>query len=238
MRVRDAIDELRVILERVGDLLLLAPSSHKLLEEPVIGTLGTVTGLEGFTLRRAVGNLIDNLETSVFDNTLSANLKACFDAARKNGVGITWFDKVLSQLFTEAPLSLFADTMTQVCVFYILGEQVRIIADTKFTNRDSVDAVMARMKTSFNTAKEVAADHMDSASFLALVQLAAATTNHLVKTARPLPQIVNYVMAAPLPALAVSQLIYGDGSRSDEIIRENRVVHPAFVSINVRALSA
>jgi len=52
----------------------------------------------------------------------------------------------------------------------------------------------------------------------------------------PLPRVVYYNLR-PLPALATSYRIYSDASRFDEIVADNKVVHPAFVRGTVRALT-
>jgi prophage DNA circulation protein len=44
-------------------------------------------------------------------------------------------------------------------------------------------------------------------------------------------------MAINYPALALSNRIYADGSRSEELIAENQTVHPAFMQRDIIALS-
>ena len=89
----------------------------------------------------------------------------------------------------------------------------------------------------FNLLEEIAADTMDQATFWQLVELQAATVNHLVATARPLPRMVNYQFAAPLPSLVIAYRLYADASRGDQVVAENKIVHPAFCPPLGRALS-
>ena len=71
-----------------------------------------------------------------------------------------------------------------------------------------------------------------------MVQLSALLIQHLSATERQLPRIVKYHMPINYPALALSNRIYGDGSRSDELVAENETVHPAFMQRDIIALSA
>jgi len=68
--------------------------------------------------------------------------------------------------------------------------------------------------------------------------LMAGITRYLTDVGRPLPRMVAFQMTAIMPALAISNLIYQDGSRDEEIAAENKIVHPAFCPISIRALSA
>jgi prophage DNA circulation protein len=70
-----------------------------------------------------------------------------------------------------------------------------------------------------------------------LVALSAALIQHLAATERMLPRLVSYQLAASLPALTVANLLYGDGARFDELIAENKTVHPAFMQRDLVALS-
>jgi prophage DNA circulation protein len=45
-------------------------------------------------------------------------------------------------------------------------------------------------------------------------------------------------MSVHYPAHALSNRIYGDGSRGEELIAENKTVHPAFMQRDVIALSS
>jgi hypothetical protein len=93
------------------------------------------------------------------------------------------------------------------------------------------------MKNWFDIAIELAAGQQDNPSYAALITLAGSITRYLADTARPLPRMLTYELI-PMPGLALSQFIYSDGSRSEELAKENRVVHPAFCPAKIRALSA
>ena len=222
---RRDIDEVGDILDRTLDVLLQS-------------TAGATSGRAGSQLRRAVGDLRSNLGPLLRSGEFTATLLTCFVTARTVGINLTWMDNLIDGLFAEVPASVLAAGVVQVSIVFALSQEAQIIADTKFTSRNDIDALMARMKTRFDAAKEIAADAMDSACYAALISLAASVVQHLVKTARPLPRMVNFMLNASFPSLTVSQRIYGDGSHSEELLLENKIVHPAFCLPNLRALSA
>jgi prophage DNA circulation protein len=93
------------------------------------------------------------------------------------------------------------------------------------------------MNAAFNEAEIIAADQMDEASYMALVKLHAALTFHLIETARPLPRVVAWRFGKPMSTRIVAQRLYYDAARADELRRENKVVHPAFMRNYGRGLS-
>ena len=101
-----------------------------------------------------------------------------------------------------------------------------------------MEAIKTTLRQPFDDAEELAADDMNQASFMALVSLDAAITNYLVTTARPLPQMINYQFAVPLPSLIIAHRLYQDASRADQVVKENKIVHPAFCPPIGVALSA
>jgi hypothetical protein len=58
--------------------------------------------------------------------------------------------------------------------------------------------------------------------------LGGSLVNYLNNVAGPLPRMITFNIATTYGALSLSQLIYYVGNRSDEIIAENKIVHPAF----------
>lgn len=63
----------------------------------------------------------------------------------------------------------------------------------------------------------------------AATALKAAVVEHLTKTVADLPSLAQYVPPATVPALVLANRLYGDATRENEIIRRNRIRHPAFV---------
>jgi prophage DNA circulation protein len=119
----------------------------------------------------------------------------------------------------------------------VLAQEGKIISTMTFSSRQDVDDLINAIQIPFNKAEEIAADTMDSADYIAIVELRAAIVNHLIATARPLPDMLTYQFASSLPSLVISHRLYGDASRYDQIRNENKVVHPAFCPAIGQALS-
>jgi len=90
----------------------------------------------------------------------------------------------------------------------------------------------------FADAEEVAADDMDQMSYRGLVELHANIIAFLVQTARPLPVMLTFAFAQSMPTLTMSNRLYYDASRADELRNENKVVHPLFMLPTGQALSS
>jgi prophage DNA circulation protein len=50
--------------------------------------------------------------------------------------------------------------------------------------------------------------------------------------------MVTYTFGLRMPSLWIAQRLYADPTRAQEIIDENKIVHPAFCLTTIRALSA
>lgn len=222
MSVKVALNEIEAIVKRTTDNLLEFVS---------------FAGRAGSEFRLAVGDLRAHINEYVRDGSFGNRLMTCFRLATSAGITVDWLDKVLEQLVAEEPSELSARAVVQSSILFALAQDGRILAVTEFTSRDDVDAMLERMRDWFDKVKDLAADEMDDPSYRALNNLAGAIIRYLADVARPLPRMVDYELA-PMPALAMAQYIYGDGSRAEELAAEARVVHPAFMPRKVRALSA
>lgn len=203
----------------------------------VLMHFSTAKGREASELRRASGFLNAYAGKLLVAGTLSDAMLDAFDAAYNAGITAADLDLVMQQLLSEEPSAGATLTVAQSAMIFVLSTQCRIIAGMTFTSRNDVDAVQLRMKTSFDTVRDRAADSMDSASYNAMLVLGAALSRHLADTARPLPRVVEFSLS-PMPALTLAQRIYADGSRWEELVEENKTIHPAFMRPTGRALSA
>jgi prophage DNA circulation protein len=79
---------------------------------------------------------------------------------------------------------------------------------------------------------------MDQMSYRGLVELHAGIIAFLVQTARPLPAMLQFSFAQSMPTLTMSNRLYYDASRADELRAENKVVHPLFMLSTGQALSS
>lgn len=195
------------------------------------------TGIEGFLLRKKIGDMRANYFEYLKFGTFSVNLLACFTAAKNSHAKLPGLFFVHQTLFAETPAGEISTIIVQVAITFCLATECRIIGLIEFVSRDDVESMMNTMKAVFDAARFLAADMLDSSAYQKLTTLAGALTNHLATVSRPLPRMINFVLPEALPALALSQLVYYDATRSDEICLENKIVHPAFVTREIRGLS-
>jgi prophage DNA circulation protein len=195
-------------------------------------------GRPGSDARAAIGALLAHLDKLLHDDTIGQPLADCFDLARDAGMTLPGAVVIYNGVIVEAPATLGAKLVKDSLVSLCAASGARIIADMTFTSREDAEAVMQQVNEMFAAIEENAADAMDSMSYMAMVRLHASTTYYLVETARPLPRVLEFRFAAPMPTLVAAYRLYADASRADELRAENKVVHPAFMLPNGVALSA
>jgi prophage DNA circulation protein len=178
-----------------------------------------------------------NALSLIYYNQIWQPLDACFDMVRQTGTTMAQMEVVRVLLDVESPVTIGATLLRDLAIQLTLAQEGKIISGMTFRSRRDVDDLLYAIQAPFQKAEEVAADTMDAMIYRNLVSLRAAIVNHLVSTARPLPSILTYWFAKPLPSLVISQKLYGDASRYDEIRNENKVVHPAFCPPTGEALS-
>jgi len=224
MSINSENEEISGIMNRLLDKLALTSSSQ--------------VGAAGFVIRSQIGDMRSFYSDYLRDKTFSEKLLLIFTTAREANAKLSSFVAVREQLFSEVPVGEISKLIVQVTIGFCLASESRIISNIEFTSRDDVEATIVSMKIAFDTARELAADAIDSASYQDLTFLAGALTSHLAATARPLPRMVTFNLAAPLPALALSNRIYYKGDRAEEIVAENHIIHPAFCPREIRGLAS
>jgi prophage DNA circulation protein len=221
--IKTAFQEVEGIVKRTTDRLL------EIAQKP---------GRAGSEVRLAVGDIQARLPAYIADGSFGIRLASCFKLATEAGMTMDWVDMILSQLVAETPTQLMAVMVVQSSVLFALAQDGRIIAATQYKSSNDVEDVLHRMKEWFDTVRDLAGNQMDDLSYRALNELAGAMTRYLADVARPLPRMLLYEISAVRPALAISQYIYGEGTRSEELAAENKIVHPGFCLRDLRALSA
>jgi prophage DNA circulation protein len=194
-------------------------------------------GQTGAELRQACGDLTARISLYVVDGTFANRMLNCFRLATVAGMTLDWMDQVLDGLVQEKPTTVITSSVVQNLLIMAIAQEGRIIAATEYVSRDDVDTTMRRMNDWFEIIKDIIADTMSGPSYESFISLAGAITRHLTDSARPLPRMLRYDLASTMPGLLASQYIYGDGSRSEELAAENKVVHPLFMPRTLRALS-
>lgn len=195
-------------------------------------------GRSGAELRTAVGVLLAHINTYIADGTFADRLLRCFKLATAAGINLDWMDRVIDQLTKERPRTLTSTSVVQNSLVMAMAQDGRIIRATTFVSRDDVDTTMRRMKNWFDIIKDIIADTMSGPGYEAFITLCAGITRYLTDAARPLPRMLHYNLPSSMPGLTLSNYIYGDGKRAEELAAENKIVHPAFMPRRVRALNA
>jgi hypothetical protein len=200
-------------------------------------TASKQTGRTGSDLRRACGDMAANAEQYITYNLIAPKLAYCFDQARVAGATLDAFNRIREALIAETPVSLVALLLTQACIAFSLQEMALAVVGIVFTSRNDVDALRPQLTEAFKFSEELAADAMAQVTYIKLVALHAAVMLYLYETAQPLPQLLNFEFAVTQPTLVQSYRLYADASRADELLAENKVVHPAFPPRTGQALS-
>ena len=222
MNRADAQDATPIVLDMLESLARCIPSA----------------GLAGSQARSAIGDVEANVITLLYDDELGPPLANCFALVVQAGATQPQIEQVRRGIAAEQPKALGGFLVQNSGMYLCLATEAQIIAGMTFVSRQDVDALKLVMRSPFDDAEETAADDMDQASFMALISLDASITNFLATTARPLPRMTGYQFATPLPSLVIAYRLYQDASRADQIVYENKIVHPAFCPPIGQALSA
>jgi prophage DNA circulation protein len=218
----DEANEVLGIVQRIGPV--------------VLSSAVTISGTIGSGLRRCVGMMIAD-ENMIDLPTFSTALSIALDLARNCNATLVTMDRVRLAALTETPVSLPATETVLAIVRLALACEARIISFMTFASRDEVDAIAMSMNDAFSQTSEVAADDLDSYTYMALIRLHGDVTRHLADRGRQLPRVIAYKYQMVMPALRMAQRAYADPSRYQELIAENSVVHPAFMPIEGKMLS-
>lgn len=223
MSIKYEMDEIEAIIERLLDNLSLSISSQ--------------TGHEGMAMRHQIGRVRAAFDSMLYEGEFGTELLDCFTKAYEAKVKLPALFHVHEQLFAEDPSGEIATMIVQSAVAFCLATESRLITEMTFTSRDDVEAMIRKMKTAFDTARELAADAQDSSTYQKLTYLAGALTQHLATTARPLPRMIKFAVAVPLPALSLANRLYYDPARWNELVDENKIIHPLFCGQEIVGLA-
>jgi hypothetical protein len=197
----------------------------------------SASGQAGADLRGAMGRYMANFNDLIDQRVLGLALLDCFRTAFLAGATLDSMDNVRTTMSTEAPVYSLGRNVVNAAIIFSFAQQSKIITAMEFKSQSDVDAVIDRMALVVEDIKLDMADFFVVSDNRNFVALAALMIQHLAATRRVLPRIVNYQFPINYPALTMSNRIYADPSRSEELIAENDTVHPAFMQRNVVALS-
>jgi prophage DNA circulation protein len=205
--------------------------------QDLLNTATIDPGRPGSLVRLAAGDLIADAETLIENAAIAAPLANLFNLVRLAGATVNQMDVVRQRAVAVFATYNAALSVQNAAIRFALVQCARILAAATLKSRPEVDAYLDRMNAAFEQAEIVAANSLDQASYRSITGLHAAVTYDLTTRARPLPQIVTYDFGLSKPALWISQRLYSDATRCDELVDENKPVHPAFVQMPIRALS-
>jgi len=194
-------------------------------------------GREGADLRTAANSIRVQAPRLLQTDTIGPPLLECFELAVAAGINLQQMERVRETADAYSPQLVGAITIKDSLILLALIMQSNIIIDTEFVSREDVERTKAMINASFEKIEEALADQMDSLTYQAAIGLHASITFYLIETARPLPRMLNYGFNLPLPSLVVAHRLYHDAGRADDLIKENKIVHPAFCPRIGRALS-
>jgi len=217
-----AIDETTDIITLMLDALLASVISF---------------GITTPTLRRQIGFVKASVGKLIDSNSLGMELAACFTQARLAGASLPGLENVRKLTTAETPYYDLAVLAKLTGIVLCLVEESNTIADMVFASRSDAEKMMLRADVITEEIKLDVAELLDGLAYQNVVALSAALIMHLAATERQLPLIVSFDMNARLPSLYLANYLYGDADRSEELILENKVVHPAFMPEDVLAMT-
>jgi prophage DNA circulation protein len=218
------------IAEGVGVLASLLKS--------LSGSVSGQTGSAGSSFFLAIGDLLAGGEADLRSSTLGPPLLNVFELATMAGATLSGMDSVIAVMQSSGPKGAIGVAIVNAAINMALVEQARIFANTTFTSSNDVSAAIARNNTNFSSAEETIADSGDVGTYQALVSLHASVTRDLINRSLQLPSLVTYSVPRSLPSLTLAWRLYADSTRADELVAENKVIHPAFCPSSGMALSS
>ncbi len=202
------------------------------------GMVAGQTGNPGTDLFFAISDLLAGGEADLRVSQLGTPLFAVFEQATVAGATLAGMDTVLAAMEAQAPKGAIGMAIVNAGINMTLVEQARILSSTTFTSSNDVSAAIASNNANFVSAEETVADSGDVTTYQSLVALHGTVTRDLVNRALLLPSLVTYQFPRSLPSLVVAWRLYADSTRADDLVAENKVIHPAFMPSSGIALSS
>jgi prophage DNA circulation protein len=199
---------------------------------------GLINATQDSATRLACTNLQAQAISTVQTSSLGVPLFACFELAYNAGASLASMDSLRASLAGLATYTNQGAAVQQICLRFALVEECRILSDQNWTSRQDVVTWLGQLNDAFAPVEDYAALQRDNVTYQALVALHAATAQDLASRSRTLPRMINYSYPQTMPALWIAQRLYADGSRADELIKENKLIHPLFAPMTGRALAS
>ncbi len=201
------------------------------------GTITSDIASQAGSYRYAIGKLHSDFLEYLRNNTFTTELSDIFDSAYDLRVARLNLVNIRNQLLSESATGEIAQSVILCAGALCLATEAKLIAEIKFNCRDDVDVMLDSVRLAFEPFIEMAGDS-DVVTYRSLMLLQSALVEHLANIARPLPRMITFNLAAHLPALTLANRLYYDPTRWNELVLENKAVHPLFMQRQLRGLAA
>lgn len=114
---------------------------------------------------------------------------------------------------------------------------VRAVSAYTPTSYDDAAAVRAQVTRQLDAEILIAADQGQDDTYIALRDVRTAIVNDLTTRATSLASLVVVKTPLSVPAPVLSQRLYRDSTRADELVAEASPIHPAFMPVAFKALA-
>jgi prophage DNA circulation protein len=114
----------------------------------------------------------------------------------------------------------------------------QVYAQTEFASAADAETARAQLTDLIDAQATRAADMGDDIAYGGWMNVMRASSTDLTARAQQLPLLLTYQLGASLPAVALAQRIYQDGSRGPELVARNAAPHPLFMPMKIEALAA
>lgn len=108
-----------------------------------------------------------------------------------------------------------------------LASVTEALVELELESSNQAIDILKNLGSKFDT---LIAEDFDNEVLESLISLKAAVIEHFTKVAISLPQIRPVEVVATVPVLRLAYDVYGDALQDENIIKRNRIRHPAFVA--------
>lgn len=139
---------------------------------------------------------------------------------------------------TGTRVALGLTAMNGLLSLAALAELARASSAYSPTSSDDAAQVRTQVVDAIDAQIEIAGNQGDDAVYISLRALRTQVARDLGARGAALPGLVDIVLQAPMPSLVLAQRLYQDASRAGELASEAACIHPAFMPLSFKALSA
>jgi hypothetical protein len=221
MNKQDTLEAMPIVIAATDTLLEWAPTQ----------------GRPGAILRTRAGVIKADAERLIQFDMLGPAITDMFDQAVEAGINLGQLENVRERVEVFQPVTVGAIIVKDSLIQLTLVSEGVVISRMEFDSKQDLEELQKMINESFEAAENAVADRMDAMTFQALIGLHAAISLYLIETARPRPRMVSFRFNQIMTTLTASYRLYDTAARADDIRDENRVIHPAFLRPEGRALA-